>query len=232
MEPERVISFGCLPNRNLKLSISRSRSKSGSGSGSGSTTSSPRSTTPKSPPSVTPRKSSSSFRVKEDDYREVFRRFDTDNDGKISAAELRAYFGSIREYMSHEEAQSIITDLDTDGDNLIDFQDFLRLMKRESHEGDQQDLKAAFEIFEFQKGSGRITPKSLQKVFSRLGDAKSYDECVAMIDVYDADGKGELHYHEFQEMMTASWMFIACSKPTKYCSEKGILKIIVLPNLK
>ncbi|KAL3526699.1 hypothetical protein ACH5RR_011355 [Cinchona calisaya] len=195
MEPERVPkSFGCLPHRNLKLSLSRSRSKSNSCS------SSPR--TPKSSsPSITPRKSSS--RSKEDDqYREVFCRFDNDNDGKISALELRAYFGSIGEYMSHEDAQAMITYLDTDGDNLIDFHDFLSMMKKDN--GDHgQDLKAAFEMFEFQKGSGRITPKSLQKVLSRLGDTKSYDECAAMIDFFDTDGKGELHFHEFQQMMTA-----------------------------
>lgn len=195
MEPERVPkSFGCLPHRNLRLSLSRSRSRSSS-----SSFSSPR--TPKSP-SVTLRKSSNnSTRSREDEYREVFRRFDSDNDGKISALELRAYFGSIGEYMSHENAQAVITDLDTDGDNLIDFQDFLRLMTKEGAE--DEDLKAAFETFEFQKGSGIITPKSLQKVLSRLGDEKSYDECVAMIQVYDTDGKGELHFHEFQQMMTA-----------------------------
>ncbi|XP_027078132.1 probable calcium-binding protein CML41 [Coffea arabica] len=195
MEPERVPkSFGCLPHRNLKLSLSRSRSKSAS-----SSTSSPR--TPKSP-SVTPRKStSSSTQSKEDEYREVFRRFDNDNDGRISAVELRAYFGSVGEYMSHEDAETVIRDADTDGDSLIDFQDFLRLMKKEGSE--DEDLKAAFEMFEFQKGSGRITPKSLQKVLSRLGDAKSYDECVEMIEVHDTDGKGELHFQEFQQMMMA-----------------------------
>ncbi|KAL0461514.1 UNVERIFIED_CONTAM: putative calcium-binding protein CML41 [Sesamum latifolium] len=54
-----------------------------------------------------------------------------------------------------------------------------------------------------EKGSGRITAKSLQRVLGRLGDQKSYDECVAMIRVFDSDGKGELGYHEFQQMMAA-----------------------------
>ena len=142
----------------------------------------------------------SSYRSEEDQYLEVFRRFDDDNDGKISAVELRAYFGSVGENMSHEDAQAVISDLDTDGDNLIDFQDFLRMMNKESEE---QDLKAAFEMFEFEKGSGRITAKSLQRVLSRLGDAKSYDECAAIIQVFDSDGKGEIGYSEFQEMMAA-----------------------------
>ncbi|KAL3525765.1 hypothetical protein ACH5RR_014137 [Cinchona calisaya] len=224
MEPERVPkSFGCLPHRNLKLSLSKSESKSNSNSNSPRTPRSPsvtsqrkssngirlksnsNSSSPRTPrsPSVTSRKSSNSIRSKEDEYQKVFRRFDFDHDGKISAFELRAYFGSIGEYMSHEEAQAVISDLDTDGDNLIDFQDFLRLMKKEGDQDDDEDLKAAFEMFEFQKGSGRITAKSLQKVLSRLGDTKSYDDCVAMIEVYDTDGKGELDFQQFQQMMMA-----------------------------
>ncbi|KAA8547304.1 hypothetical protein F0562_003832 [Nyssa sinensis] len=187
-ERERVtISRQCSPSskRNLKLSGSQPRSRSKSSSN----LSSPRS--PLSP--VTPKIIS-----REDEFREVFRRFDGDNDGKISAVELRAYFASIGEYMSHEEAQGVIDDLDMDGDNLINFQDFLRLMKQE---GQDEDLKAAFEMFEFEKGSGRITPRSLQRVLSRLGDSKSYDECVAMIQVYDTDGNGALDFHEFHQMM-------------------------------
>ncbi|KAK8995638.1 hypothetical protein V6N11_075904 [Hibiscus sabdariffa] len=133
--------------------------------------------------------------------KEVFRYFDCDDDGKISALELRAYFGSIGEYMSHEDAQSVINELDSDGDNMLDYQDFLKLMKVENHDDDDDDLKKAFEMFELEKGSGCITPKGLQMMLNRLGDAKSYDECVAMIQVYDIDGNGVLDFHEFHQMM-------------------------------
>ncbi|KAF2295096.1 hypothetical protein GH714_031490 [Hevea brasiliensis] len=91
---------------------------------------------------------------KENELKEVFRHFDSDGDEKISALELRSYFGSIGEYMSYEEAQAVIEDLDSDGDKLLDFKDFLRLMKREANEEDA-DLKKAFEMFEMEKGSGR-----------------------------------------------------------------------------
>ncbi|XP_021274115.1 probable calcium-binding protein CML41 [Herrania umbratica] len=135
-----------------------------------------------------------------DEMKEVFRYFDSDGDGKISALELRAYFGSIGEYMSHEDAQGVINDLDSDGDSMLDYQDFLKLVKREPRDGDD-DLKKAFEMYELEKGSGCITPKGLQRMLSRLGDARSYDECVAMIQVYDIDGNGVLDFHEFHQMM-------------------------------
>jgi calcium-binding protein CML len=83
---------------------------------------------------------------------------------------------------------------------MLDFQDFLRLMKREANDYDD-DLKMAFEMFEMEKGSGYITPKGLQRMLHRLGDAKSYDDCVAMIHVFDIDGNGVLDFHEFNQMM-------------------------------
>ncbi|KAF2283626.1 hypothetical protein GH714_012516 [Hevea brasiliensis] len=99
-----------------------------------------------------------------------------------------------------KEAQAVIDDLDSDGDKLLDFKDFLSLMKREANEEDD-DLKKAFEMFEMEKGSGCITPKGLQRMLHRLGDAKSYDECVAMIHVFDTDGNGVLDFQEFHQMM-------------------------------
>lgn len=139
----------------------------------------------------------------EDVLKEVFRHFDCDGDGRISAFELRSYFGSVGEYISHEEVQGVIDDLDSDGDNLLGFEDFMRLMKRDGEEDDDEEgvIKEAFEMFEIEKGSGSITPKSLQRMLQRLGDVRSYDECKAMISAFDIDGNGVLDFHEFQQMM-------------------------------
>lgn len=102
--------------------------------------------------------------------------------------------------MSYEDAEGIISHLDSDDDNLLGFEDFLRLM---GGGGREEDLRAAFEIFEWE-GTGRITARSLQRVLGQLGDPKSYEECVAMIRVFDSDGKGEIGYEKFQQMMTAA----------------------------
>ncbi|XP_043712399.1 probable calcium-binding protein CML41 [Telopea speciosissima] len=137
--------------------------------------------------------------TEKDELREVFGYFDTDGDGKISAHELRSYFASVGEYISHMEAQGVINDLDADGDNLIDFEDFMKLMELEG--GHDEDLRRAFEMFEVEKGSGCITPKGLQRMFRRLGDEISNEECKAMIQIFDLDGDGVLGFHEFQQMM-------------------------------
>ncbi|XP_061375163.1 probable calcium-binding protein CML41 [Gastrolobium bilobum] len=193
MATEKILKLSkWFSNKSLRLSLHPKRSRS-----SHSSLSSSRSL-PMSPCTIHNKSSG-----EEGSLREVFRHFDGDGDGKISAYELRSYFGSIGEYMSHEEAEEVIHDLDSDGDNLLDFKDFKKLMKREGRDGgDDEDLRKAFEMFVCEKeGSGCITPKGLQRMLHRLGDEKSHDECVAMINAFDIDHNGVLDFNEFHQMM-------------------------------
>ncbi|MCL7027216.1 hypothetical protein MKW94_015301 [Papaver nudicaule] len=64
-----------------------------------------------------------------------------------------------------------------------------------------EDLKLAFEMYEAEKGCGCITPKSLQRMLNRLGEDKSYEQCVSMIQYFDLDKNGTLDFHEFHQMM-------------------------------
>jgi calcium-binding protein CML len=148
-------------------------------------------------------KSPMNYNKNEDDkgLREVFKYFDGDGDGKISAYELRSYFGSIGEHMSHEEAERVIQYIDTDGDELLDFNDFIKLMKGEEGMENDKDLRKAFEMFVWEEKEDCITPKGLQRMLQRLGDDRSYEECVVMIDAFDIDHNGVLDFNEFHQMM-------------------------------
>ncbi|CAI0465523.1 unnamed protein product [Linum tenue] len=141
---------------------------------------------------------------KEADLLRVFRHFDRDGDGRISAVELGMYFASTTgEAMSREDAERVIGEFDGDGDGTLGFGDFVRMVDGGGGDGREfdGDLRRAFEMFEEDKGEGCITPRGLQRMLVRLGDRKSLDECTAMIRPFDLDGDGVLDFPEFQRMM-------------------------------
>jgi calcium-binding protein CML len=136
------------------------------------------------------------------ELREIFRHFDRDMDGRVSGRELGEFFASMG-----DAGGSLVLGLGLDGGDLADlmlgFDDFVRIMESKGGEDEErEDLRLAFEAFEAVKGSGRITPRGLQRVLSQLGDEPSVAECEAMIRAYDDDGDGELDFHDFRRMMT------------------------------
>lgn len=136
------------------------------------------------------------------ELREIFRHFDRDMDGRVSGRELGEFFASMG-----DAGGSLVLGLGLDGGDLADlmlgFDDFVRIMESKGGEDEErEDLSRAFEAFEAVKGSGRITPRGLQRVLSQLGDEPSVAECEAMIRAYDDDGDGELDFHDFRRMMT------------------------------
>ncbi|KAL7155212.1 hypothetical protein ABFS83_03G060400 [Erythranthe nasuta] len=146
---------------------------------------------------------------KEGEFRQVFRYFDANNDGRIAAGELSAYFASIGDSVSHEAAEKIIREFSKgggaateDSSPLLEFEDFARVMELRDSEDDRAVLRRAFEVYVDDNGGGCITAEGLLRGLRRLGDVRSHQECEAMIRVFDLDGNGVLDFHEFRKMMT------------------------------
>ncbi|XP_051149960.1 probable calcium-binding protein CML41 [Andrographis paniculata] len=140
------------------------------------------------------------------EFRQVFRFLDANGDGKISADELAAFFASVGESVSREEAERIIGEFsgggEIEGSGELGFEEFVRVVELRETEDDAAVLRRAFEVYEVEKGSGCITAEGLRRVFRRLGEVKSVKECEAMIRVFDLDGNGVLDFNEFYKMMS------------------------------
>ncbi|KAE8799621.1 putative calcium-binding protein CML41 [Hordeum vulgare] len=156
---------------------------------------SPGAAAPRSSSSSSSRRSSGTGSSRKSELRRIFQHFDRDNDGKISGAELSAFFASMGDDLTVPSSSS--------GEGyLLDFAGFVALMER--GEGSQEeDLKRAFEVFNaVDQPAGRITARGLRRVLAQLGDDRSVADCEAMIRAYDVDGDGGLDFHEFQRMMS------------------------------
>ncbi|XP_071723115.1 calmodulin-like [Rutidosis leptorrhynchoides] len=63
-----------------------------------------------------------------DELREAFKVFDRDQDGYISATELRHVMMNLGERLTDEEAAQMIREADLDGDGLVSYEEFARIM--------------------------------------------------------------------------------------------------------
>ncbi|KAD2804001.1 hypothetical protein R6Q59_031775 [Mikania micrantha] len=137
---------------------------------------------------------------KSSDYKRVFNHFDEDGNGMISPSEMHRRLGLIcQEEILIEEVQFAIESLNGSSEQL-GFEDFFSLMENEKDDVKLEDLKKAFRMYEMD-GTGCITPRSLNRMLSRLGESRSVDECVNMINRFDLNGDGVLSFDEFKAMM-------------------------------
>ena len=64
----------------------------------------------------------------EDELRERFKLFDKDGNGLIDRDELAIALQQLGEKLSEEEIDEMLEDCDTNGDGMIDFEEFMRYM--------------------------------------------------------------------------------------------------------
>ncbi|KAF9793202.1 calmodulin-like protein [Thelephora terrestris] len=64
-----------------------------------------------------------------DESREVFEMFDKDGSGNISVSELKEAFRNLGEKLSDDQLDAILREADLDGDGLIDYEEFLSMLK-------------------------------------------------------------------------------------------------------
>ncbi|CAJ1936789.1 unnamed protein product [Sphenostylis stenocarpa] len=132
---------------------------------------------------------------------QVFKKFDVNGDGKISASELRSIMGSLGQAATEQEVDNMIREVDGDGDGCISLQEFIELNTK-GVDSDEvlENLKDAFSVFDID-GNGFITADELNTVMQSLGEECSLAECRRMIGGVDSDGDGNIDFEEFRVMM-------------------------------
>lgn len=175
-------------------------------------------------------------RLNVSEMRPVFDLFDENKDGRISAEELQPFMRRLGFELSDQKVRDMIRTVDQNGDDCVDFGEFLSLysslcgeadhrttgeynvdnsnhcasVEEDADEEEEETLLKAFFIFDENK-DGLISALELQQVLNKLGlpEGKSFIGCQKMIEKVDSDGNGQVDFFEFKEMM--------CSDAFSFC---------------
>lgn len=69
--------------------------------------------------------------MREENLRNAFMMFDTDGSGKIDAKEIKALLEGeeFKDQINHDQLSHVVSEVDTNGDGEIDFEEFLTMMR-------------------------------------------------------------------------------------------------------
>nr|CDS34248.1 calmodulin [Hymenolepis microstoma] len=135
------------------------------------------------------------------EFRESFKLFDKNGDGVISMAELGSVMKSVGQEATEEDLKKMFKEVDTDGNGIIDFDEFLGLMTMRAIKSSSEDsLMPAFKVFD-RDGNGFITLSELRLAMRNLGENLTVEQVEEMIREADVDGDGQINYQEFVRMM-------------------------------
>jgi len=127
--------------------------------------------------------------------RKIFEEIDTDKSGTLSFHELLTAMrlAGVEEF-TEKEAQDLMESLDVDGNNSVDWKEFLAAVVDRNVFIREENIQIAFKHFN-KSGGGSISPIELVDIFGSLEHAKE------AIGEFDLDGNGTIEYDEFKKML-------------------------------
>ena len=130
--------------------------------------------------------------------RVIFESLDADGSDTITVDELREGLARQGSSVASAEVHSLLKQMDVDGTGTIDYPEFLAATLHQAQLEREDNMARAFAKFDAD-GSGSITKKELAQGLRETGVTPA--EVNAIVEEADADGDGEIDYHEFCAMM-------------------------------
>lgn len=125
-------------------------------------------------------------------YQDLFERLDTNKDGKVDVAELRAGLKAMGIFR-HGAAQKIVSSGDQNNDGSLDFSEFTKYLKE--HE---KKLRLTFKSLD-KNNDGRIDASEIQLALAELGIHVSAEDAMKILQSMDIDGTMMVDWNEWRE---------------------------------
>jgi len=136
------------------------------------------------------------------EIKHAFDLFDVDGNGALDLKEIQTAMASMGFDIKNQEAVQMIRDLDEDGSEKIEFDEFLDMMTATLKERETREyLKKIFDIIDYEK-DGQISIKNLRKIANDLGEIYDESELREMIERADTDSDGFVTFEDFYAILT------------------------------
>lgn len=133
---------------------------------------------------------------------EVFRIFDLNDDGTITAKEMVLAIRAFGLNPTQAQIAAFVNEVNKDQRGGISFKDFSELMADKMNKIDApEDIVDAFRVFDIEQ-KGLLTVNELRHVLMNLGEKLSEQEMSEMIKFAKADVNGNIDYREFVKRMS------------------------------
>ena len=123
---------------------------------------------------------------------EAFDIFDADKSGSIDIQEFKNAIAALL---------TLLSDLDSNSDNLIDFEKFLKLLGVYSKGIDDEETLQVLYNEKFAKSNGKISFEDFKRIAEEIGDNYSDEELKDMIQYADLDKDGHINWEEFRSVV-------------------------------
>ena len=140
-----------------------------------------------------------------EEVRELFDEIDEDGGGSLDKEELRELLEKLGMDVDDEKVDSVMLEMDADGEGTVELQEFLWWWKKAGSEyrekmmklkDEMNDVKNLFDEFD-DDGSGEIGEEELRQLIQMLGANFNEDEIKKTMLELDKDGSGEVDFQEF-----------------------------------
>ncbi|KAM6948469.1 mitochondrial adenyl nucleotide antiporter SLC25A24 [Aplochiton taeniatus] len=130
--------------------------------------------------------------ARQDSYQDLFEKLDTNKDGKVDVAELRAGLTAMGIFRQGA-AQKIVSSGDQNKDGSLDFNEFTKYLKE--HE---KKLRLTFKSLD-RNNDGHIDTTDIQQALEELGIDISKEDASKILQSMDIDGSMVVDWNEWRE---------------------------------
>ena len=134
---------------------------------------------------------------KEKEFKDIFDKYDSNRDGNVTSDELANILKAINLDVSDEEIKEIIEELELEGNNEINYENFVSIVNRREKDVDtEEEVLKAFKFFD-KEGNGLININDLKHIMITVSKNLSEPEIDDMLKEADLDMDGFINYEEF-----------------------------------